>query len=124
MNKYELRELKIKQGSTTQKRIQVWQKTSGKCWYCGVSLVIATKDNLHLPNIFVVDHLDNFGSSELENLLPSCAYCNRSKKRRTLEEFRQYLSEPKFSDRQINYLKSFNIEIPHVKQIVFYGETL
>lgn len=107
------------------KRILVWLKTNGRCWYCGIETIPNTQDNFNRGNSFIVEHLDNNGGNSIDNLLPGCSNCNRKKRQRTLEEFREYLTMPKFSENQIEYLKSCGIEIPKPeKMFVFYGETL
>lgn len=41
-----------------------------------------------------------------------------------IEEFRLYVSMPRFSQEHIDYLKSFGIEIPQPERHIFYGEKL
>lgn len=106
------------------KRFEVWNKTNGKCWYCGIELIVATKENRKLGNMFTVEHVDNLGGDEINNLVPSCATCNKMKKQRTLEEFRTYISMPMFNEKQEAYLNSFGIKIPKPRKHLFYGETL
>lgn len=107
-----------------QVKKSVWNKTNGKCWYCGKDTILPSSETWASNDHFVVEHVDNLGGDDIENLVPSCAGCNRAKKRRSLEEFRDYLSSPKFDDRQVNYLRSHGIEIPKPKPYIFYGETL
>lgn len=64
-------------------RAEVWEKTNGLCWYCGVRLV---------PHrTFHVDHVhprSDGGSDDLGNLVPACVTCNTDKGALLLETFR------------------------------------
>lgn len=103
-------------------RNQVYEKTGGKCWYCGENLVIGTLDNIKGKNLFCVEHMDNFGGDDIENLYPSCRRCNTLKRDKTLEEFRVWLSAPSFTDSQVQYLRNHGIELPEINLYVFWGE--
>jgi 5-methylcytosine-specific restriction endonuclease McrA len=105
-------------------RISVYNKTKGMCWYCGKNLIIATRESKLGNDIFCVEHIDNLGGDDISNLVPACALCNKRKRDRTLEEFRLWLSAPRFTEDQIQYLKTNGIEIPTPDLIKFYGETL
>lgn len=64
-------------------RTTLWQRTGGHCWYCGN--VPRKKDRR------TIDHLLpawRGGSTEEENLVPSCSACNQEKGWRDLEEYR------------------------------------
>jgi hypothetical protein len=59
-----------------EKRKKVWDKSGGRCWYCGVTLT---------PWNFHVDHFmprSKGGEDDLENLVPACQSCNLEKKDR------------------------------------------
>lgn len=106
----------------------IWDKTNGKCWYCGKDLIMRKglpSNGTHTGNnLFVIEHVDGSIRDDINNLLPACNGCNASKGSKSLEEFRDKLSlDIYFSKSQLEYLKSIGIEIPR-KKIVFYGETL
>lgn len=104
--------------------MEVWRKTNGKCWYCGIELKINSLSNINANNVFIVEHVENLGGDDIDNLVPACAGCNRAKRQKNLEEFRAYCFTPEFNERQIKYLKSFGIEIPKpVVRVLFYGES-
>lgn len=105
-------------------RIQVFNKTQGKCWYCGKNTVFGNQKNKSGNDVFCVEHIDNYGGNDIENLVPSCFLCNKKKRNRTLEEFRLWLSAPEFSDEQVLYLHNHGIEIPSPNLITFYFETI
>jgi hypothetical protein len=67
-----------------KKRQKVFDKTGGKCWYCGKM----TGDD------FVVEHAhprSRGGNNDIDNLLPACRACNSRKHNRDIEEYREYL---------------------------------
>ena len=62
------------------KRLRVYQRTQGRCAYCGGRLY----------SDFTVDHIipkSRGGSSEIVNLVPACPECNRRKADRDLPDF-------------------------------------
>lgn len=108
-------------------RTQVWNKTDGICWYCGTKLVWGSEEfgTVNSKNTFTVDHLIPDKNNKIENLLPCCKACNSGKGTKTLEEYRKRCETGIwFGTDQIEYLRSFGIEIPKRKNIIFYGETL
>ncbi len=57
---------------------EVWKKTDGKCYYCGLQTIPFGSEKLS----FCVDHVlprKRGGGDEIENLVPSCFACNSSK---------------------------------------------
>lgn len=57
----------------------VWEKTNGKCIYCGCRLRPFGNDS---PQSFNVEHvvaLSKGGEHVIENLVPSCRTCNGKK---------------------------------------------
>ena len=74
------------------KREAVYQKYNGHCAYCGRE--IAYKD-------MQVDHfrplrawgIEDTGTDDLNNLMPSCRMCNHYKRANSLETFRRYIEE-------------------------------
>ena len=67
----------------------VWNKSRGHCWYCGV-LIIGT---------FSVDHVVpvyDGGTNDFTNLVPSCKSCNSTKGHRSLDYLREQLGGGRF----------------------------
>lgn len=107
------------------KRTRLYDKTDGRCAYCGCKL-----NELN----YSVDHLQpksKGGTNEEENLFLCCKSCNSRKKNRTLEELRFYLSlkffnMPHFKYEQFLYLKSIIKDFEKLffpsGQITFYYE--
>lgn len=66
-------------------RRNVFDKTGGRCAYCGDDLDFDTFHADHAQSSF------NGGSNDVENKLPSCSLCNVRKNHRNLEDFREWL---------------------------------
>jgi hypothetical protein len=64
-------------------RALVWDKSGGRCWYCGVQ----TNPFINFRVDHVVPVADN-GTNELSNLVPCCHDCNASKGAKHVEAFR------------------------------------
>ena len=72
------------------KRKQAYDKTGGRCAYCGKLLDF---------DDFEIDHLVPKvagGSREIENLMASCAPCNRLKGGFRLGDFRRFFYGPNY----------------------------
>lgn len=107
-----------------QTRQKVYEKYNGKCAYCGRE--IAYKD-------MQVDHflplrawgIEDSGTDDISNLLPSCRMCNHYKRANSLETFRRYIAEiPK--KLRTNYIYKVGVVYGNVveneKPIIFYFE--
>lgn len=75
---------------------QVFEKTGGKCFYCGVVLPPDTKLYDEQGIIFMdyrnwdIDHViphSQGGSDKIENLVPACKSCNNAKRAKSVDEF-------------------------------------
>lgn len=76
---------RIKQG--------VWDKTKGRCWYCGDEVKPSSDYYRTRQNI---DHMTPYsrgGSNGLENLVLACCPCNAEKGAMTLEQYRHCQAE-------------------------------
>lgn len=98
------------------KRQLVFEKTNGKCWYCGCDIDF---------NYFHIDHMMpkkmlKQDINNISNLFPCCADCNLSKGDMTLEEFRNKI-ENIFDKRHFGRIikKYYNIK---PTKIIFYFE--
>jgi len=98
---------------TKKQRGTVWDKSKGKCWYCGQKLPEKGWHVDHLNPVFRVINtqttainmfgytsetvqklLDNGGmlnpeNDTIENMVPSCAPCNLFKATFTIDQFRK-----------------------------------
>jgi len=69
---------------------KIWEKTEGKCYYCGKVLVENQNDGRDHA-AWTMDHVTpraKGGSDALNNLVPCCVECNQSKNDKNLEEYR------------------------------------
>ncbi|MBY8063567.1 HNH endonuclease [Vibrio fluvialis] len=95
----------------SKKRQAIWDKSGGKCWYCGCelpekgwhadhfepvlrTLEIVPREQRKNPHMMEFRHDGGFDRPELDNkdnLVPSCAPCNLFKGTWSLEGFRRQL---------------------------------
>ena len=106
-------------------RETVYEKYNGHCAYCGRE--IAYKD-------MQVDHfmplrargIEDSGTDDISNLMPSCRMCNHYKRANSLETFRRYIQEIPKKLRE-NYIYKVGVAYGNVieneKSIVFYFES-
>ena len=77
------------------KRLYVWEKTGGLCWYCGARLYYREEADTKVKRrlVFTADHLHPrvHGGRGRANKVPACKYCNSHKSSRTVEQFRQWV---------------------------------
>lgn len=102
----------------------IYQKSNGHCWYCGIYVEDCKK--------IQVDHFvphSKGGTHDLSNLVPACESCNKTKRDRSLEQFRSILRirlldwPIKFSTPQIDFLeKTLGIDLGIPNPPVFYFE--
>lgn len=97
------------------RRVKVFSKTNGKCYYCGSTICLET---------FHIDHMhptSRGGVNLQENLAPACPHCNVSKGQKTVEEWRLVMSfrvthcdAPDMSLKQIQWLTDCGyVYVPH-----------
>jgi len=102
--------------------LEVWNKTKGKCWYCGDEF--SDSDN----GYFTVDHvipLSETKNNSPENLVPCCKSCNSSKRNRSINEFRLMYQKRMgmvFDFSQIMWLAEKGIAVPDPDKYLFYFE--
>lgn len=119
-SKLPLRKKPQKRTYRLPKTSEIWAKTRGRCFYCGVELDYKTT--------FTIDHIVpqlNGGEDALHNLVPACRNCNSGKGTKDIEQFRFHRAMQLFHQRtgvwfsptQVEYLESIsvNLEIPKFK---------
>lgn len=105
------------------KRTDVWAKTDGRCYYCGLALEYKTT--------FCIDHIVpkiEGGGDEIGNVVPSCRSCNSAKGTKQLKEFRFQKRMEKFQEQtgvwftnmQVEYLKSIGVDLKIPKHIFWF----
>lgn len=117
--------------SDKEKKSIIYKKTKNRCAYCGIKLFIDIDHNdkkyMNIDHIFPRKH---GGKNNLENLFACCKSCNSKKNHKTIEEYRQFITSPKFNSNQIDWIKKeFNIELDEYikeksKNHIFYFETI
>ena len=104
----------------SHKRQRIYNKTNGRCGYCGVKLE---------TDAFEVDHiypLSKGGSNLDVNLIASCNLCNKTKGKMTVTEFKAYIlgqiDKIRASNRKFKLMEHFGIIWVKSENIVFYFE--
>lgn len=94
-------------------RQEIWNKSNGHCWYCGIQL----------PKTWHVDHfhpvkrnpdgtMENPENDNKENLVPSCVSCNVMKSSMSIDAFRKLIA---------NFVTRLNRDITVYKHAKRYG---
>lgn len=114
-------------------RQEVYDKCNGRCAYCGNEITIKQMQVDHKEPLFR-NHTDEQlkwykrerGTDDMDNLLPSCARCNKWKDTFTLEKFREIVqtSIDRLERDTPNFRLARDYGLIEVKQIpvVFYFE--
>ena len=114
-------------------RQEVYNKCQGHCAYCGKEITLKQMQVDHKEPIFrnySEKELDSIkrvrGTDDTNNLLPSCARCNRWKSTFTTEQFRQEISLQikRLNNNHSNYrmAKDYNLIQETNEPVVFYYE--
>jgi hypothetical protein len=69
------------------KRNKVYEKYNGQCAYCGTFMYYSDMQVDHIIPI------RSGGTNDIDNLNPSCRYCNNYKRTMDIETFRIYLKQ-------------------------------
>lgn len=115
---------------TATQRKEVWQKTQGRCAYCGKPIEISQMQVDHaIPMEFYNDyHAVGKDLNALSNLLPACRSCNNYKSSYTMEKFRKAIERmPEVLQRDsVTYRNAvrFGVVTPSPHPVVFYFEAI
>ena len=116
-------------------RQEVYDKCNGHCAYCGKDITIKQMQVDHKEPLFR-SHTDRTlksinrerGNNDIDNLLPSCARCNRWKSTYTIEQFRYEIQQQirRLNDYNNNYrmAKDYGLITETYNPVVFYYERL
>ena len=101
-----------------KKGLCIWNKTNGRCWYCGSKMNV---------NTFTVDHFIPNKSNDPSNLVPCCMGCNQAKTNAPIEDYRCRLEikvggRAGLSRQRIEWLAAQGIEFPPVARHIFWFE--
>lgn len=75
---------------TNEELNKIYDKNNGYCWHCGIKLSFKNYGKIGEKAAWEVDHsnpLSRGGTDHLNNLVPACIPCNRSKGDLTSWEF-------------------------------------
>lgn len=106
-------------------REAVYAKYDGHCAYCGRE--IAYKD-MQVDHFFPLRAwgIEDAGTDDISNLMPSCRMCNHYKRANSLEQFRRYIAEIPQKLR-CDYIYKIGVAygniIENEKPIIFYFES-
>jgi len=109
------------------KRTRIYMRDGYTCWYCGRQLIsdtsIASARSLSVPELMLLPTLDHLvprvrgGYDHDNNLVTACRACNSQKGKRTVEEYRRYLSvQLDFCNDVAAWLRGEAVEV------MFWGE--
>lgn len=102
-----IKNLSFKKYKTDEKLAILWDRTNGRCAYCGTTI------NPYRKSQFDIDHYIaryHGGNNNTENLVMSCIRCNRSKGSKSIDEYKQYL-ESKFNRKVTFYFEKIRLII-------------
>ena len=114
-------------------RQEVYDKCGGHCGYCGKDITIKQMQVDHIKPLYRNDKVTTLevwgverGTDDFENLIPSCARCNRWKSTFSVEMFRKEieLQIRRLNDYNNNYrmAKDFGLIEEKCIPVIFYFE--
>lgn len=114
-------------------RQEVYNKCDGHCAYCGKDITLKQMQVDHKEPLFrgstdkqLIRSNIKRGTDNIDNLLPSCARCNRWKSTYTIELFRKEikLQVQRLNDYHNNYrmAKDYNLIQETNQPVIFYYE--
>lgn len=106
-------------------RMDIYNKTNGRCAYCGFEL---RYEDMQVDHIVPLNGWSQKGSDTIDNMLPACRSCNHYKSRSTLEGFRKMVEAmPDVLMRDsVTYRNAvrFGLVTPSKHQVKFYFEQI
>lgn len=116
---------------TKTERKQIYDKTGGRCAYCGCEILFK---GFHVDHVYCLrnyqdqDEATGFDADSAGNMLPACRSCNKYKATFDLETFREMLSG--IPGRLARDVSTYSIAVrygmieEHVGKILFYFEKI
>ena len=124
----------------SKKRQAIYDKSGGKCWYCGCELVKGWHaDHFHpirrndtswmseqAKEALNIDYCEHPEHDTEENKVPACASCNIMKSQMGIEDFRgvisQFVESLNIYTNQYKFAKRYNLIQETNKPVVFWFE--
>lgn len=117
----------------SKKRQAIFDKSNGKCWYCGCELVkgwhadhfypIRRNDPQWIDSHGACDHPEH---DTEDNKVPACASCNIMKSSMSIEDFRsviaQFVESLNLYTNQYKFAKKYGLVTETSKPVVFWFE--
>lgn len=100
---------------TTEQQKEIWEKTKGRCCYCGIAL------NPFERNGYTYEHVTpqiKGGEHHTENLMPCCKSCNSSKGGKTLKEYRDYMRKQNGAPTHVFYFEVVEYGPVRLREII------
>ena len=124
----------------SKRRSSIWEKSGGRCWYCGAHLQEKGWHEDHLDPVLRMSVYSGNGKFEPtgemqkpsndceDNKVPSCAPCNLFKSTLSVEEFRvelqKQIERARRSSVNFRTAERFGLISVEEKPVVFWFETL
>ncbi len=123
---------------TKQQRTKIYNKSKGKCWYCGTKL---PKKGWHADHFLPVGRIMKYNRAKrkkvwtgkfrypkrdtMSNLVPSCPTCNFWKKSKSINTFRkslQKLHQTVMNNANVRMAEKYGIVTRDKIKIIFWFE--
>ena len=130
---YKRRDCTLYVGKKKINRQEVYGKCDGHCAYCGKEITFKQMQVDHIKPLYRNDNVVTLeswgverGTDDIDNLLPSCARCNRWKSTFSLEMFRKEieLQIERLNNYNNNYrmAKDYGLISENNNKVIFYFE--
>ena len=130
---YKRRDCTLYVGKKKINRQEVYDKCDGHCAYCGKEITFKQMQVDHIKPLYRNDNVITLeswgverGTDDIDNLLPSCARCNRWKSTFSLEMFRKEieLQIERLNNYNNNYrmAKDYGLISENNNKVIFYFE--
>lgn len=130
---YKRRDCTLYVGKKKINRQEVYDKCDGHCAYCGKEITFKQMQVDHIKPLYRNDNVITLeswgverGTDDMDNLLPSCARCNRWKSTFSLEMFRKEieLQIERLNNYNNNYrmAKDYGLISENNNKVIFYFE--
>lgn len=112
-----------------KKRKLIWDKSGGKCWYCGCELPEKGWHADHFEPVVrcpLAGVMEKPEKNNTDNLVPACAPCNLLKSSLSIEVFRgrieKFIESLNRHHNQYKFAKRYGMVTETQKPVVFWFE--